>query len=84
MRKLMLAVLPVFLLIACAESTRSTRSYSLTIPAAPADATKSCTPTSIRWQAGGSANAFDAEGSIRDARAALAVCDARRALAFDA
>ncbi len=84
MRKLMLAVLPAFLLIACAESTRSTLSYSPAIPAVPAEATKPCIATAMRRQTDGTANSSDAEGSIRDARADLALCDARRALAVDA
>ncbi len=84
MRKLLLAVLPAFLLIACAESTRSTLNYSPVIPPVPAEATKPCTATPMRRQPDGSANASDAEGAIRDARADLALCDVRRALAVNA
>jgi len=84
MRKLMLAVLPVYLLTACAGSTRSTLNYSPVIPPVPAEATKPCTPTPVRRQPDGSSNSADAEGSLRDARADLALCDVRRALAVDA
>ena len=84
MRKLMLAVLPVCLLTACAGSTRSTLSYSPVIPPVPAEAAKPCTATPVRRQADGSSNSADAEGSIRDARADLALCDARRGLAVQA
>lgn len=71
MRKLLLAVLPAFLLTACAGSTHSTLSYSPVIPP-------------VRRQADGSATSADAEGSLRDARADLALCDVRRGLAVDA
>jgi len=84
MRKLLLAVLPAFLLTACAASTRSTLSYSPAIPPVPAEAKKPCTATPMRRQPDGSANSADAEGSLRDARADLALCDARRGLAVDA
>jgi hypothetical protein len=84
MRKLMLAVLPVCLLTACGGSTRSTLSYSPVIPPVPTEATKPCTATPVRRQPDGSANASDAEGTIRDARADLALCDVRRQLAVDA
>jgi hypothetical protein len=84
MRKLLLAVLPAFLLTACAGSTRSTLSYSPTIPSVPAEAKKPCTATPMRRQPDGSANSADAEGSLRDARADLALCDVRRGLAVDA
>ena len=84
MRKLLLAVLPAFLLTACAASTRSTLSYSPAIPPVPAEVKKPCTPTPMRRQSDGSANSADTEWSLRDARADLALCDARRALAVDA
>ena len=84
MRKLLLAVLPACLLTACAESTRSTLNYSPVIPPVPAEARKPCTPTPVRRQPDGSASSSDAEGSIRDARADLALCDVRRALAVEA
>ena len=71
MRKLLLAVLPAFLMIACAGSTRSTLSYSPVIPAVPTEAAKPCIATPMRLQADGAANSSDAEGSIRDARADL-------------
>ena len=83
MRKLTLAVLPAFLLTACAGSTHSTLSYLPVIPPVPAEATKPCLPTAVRRQADGAANSADAEWSLRDARADLARCDARRALAVD-
>ena len=84
MRKLLLAVLPAFLLTACAASTRSTLSYSPVIPASPAEARKPCLPSPMPRQPDGSANSADAEGSLRDARADLALCDVRRGLAVDA
>jgi hypothetical protein len=84
MRKLMLAVLPAFLLTACLGSTHSTLSYSPVIPSVPLEAKKPCTPSPTRRQADGSANSADAEWSMRDARADLALCDARRALAVGA
>jgi hypothetical protein len=54
------------------------------IPPVPAEATKPCTATPVRRQPDGSSNSADAEGSIRDARADLALCDARRGLAVQA
>ena len=83
MRKLMLAVLPVCLLTACGASTRSTLSYLAVIPPVPAEATKPCTATPGRRQPDGSSNSADAEGTIRDVRADLAICDVRRALAVE-
>ena len=84
MRKLLQAVLPAFLLTACLGSTRSTLSYSPAIPTVPAEAKKPCTATPMRRQPDGSANSADTEWSLRDARADLALCDARRGLAVDA
>ena len=84
MRKLMLAVLLACLLTACAGSTHSTLSYSPVIPPVPAEATKPCTATPVRRQPDGSATSSDTEGSIRDARVDLALCDARRSLAVGA
>ena len=84
MRKLLLAVLPALMLTACLGSTRSTLGYSPAIPPVPADSKKPCTATPMRRQPDGSANSADAEGSLRDARADLALCDVRRGLAVDA
>ena len=84
MRKLLLAVLPAFLLTACLGSTRSTLSYSPATPPVPAEAKKPCTATPMRRQPDGSANSADTEWSLRDARTDLALCDARRGLAVDA
>ena len=58
--------------------------YSPAIPPVPAEAKKPCTPTPMRRQPDGSANSADAEWSLHDARADLALCDLRRGLAVDA
>jgi hypothetical protein len=81
MRKVMQAVLPAFLLTACAGSTRSALSYSPAIPPVPAEAKKPCLPTPMQRQPDGSADSSDT-GDLFATACDLTLCDARRAFAI--
>lgn len=80
MKKLMLAVLPAFLLSGCLASKRTLPPSFLPLPPVPPALATPCQRTAVQTQSDGSMNSADAERALRQRDGDLARCDGKRAM----
>ena len=80
MKRLLLAVLPAFLLSGCLASKRTLPPSFLPLPPVPAALATPCQRTPMQVQSDGSMNSADTERALRQRDGDLARCEGKRAM----